>query len=62
MVVIYNPDYFTAISQKPLEVQQASIPETNEEMVNQVKNVEMSSKESDEIESDSEQNEIESQQ
>lgn len=59
---VSNPGYFTVISNKPLEVQQASIPQTNEETVNQYKHVEMSSKESDEIESNSEQNETESQQ
>ena len=52
---VNNPEYFTAISDKPLEVQQASILETNEEIVNQVKEL-------DEIESSSEQNETGSQQ
>ena len=57
---ISNSGYFTAISNKPLEVQQASIPKTSEETVNQYKNVEMPSKEPDKLESNSEQNKIES--
>ena len=54
-----NPSYFTAISDKPLEAEQAIEPETNEETVNQYKNVEMPSKEPDKLESNSEQNEAE---
>ena len=34
---VSNPGYFTVVSNKPLEVQQASIPKTNEETVNQYK-------------------------
>mgnify|MGYP004458495255 CR=1 FL=1 len=60
--VLSNPSYFTAISDKPLEAEQAIEPETNEETFNQVKNVEMSSKKPDNLESNSEQNKIESQQ
>lgn len=59
---VNNPEYFTAISDKPLEVQQASIPKTNKETVNQYKNVEMPLKELDKLESSLEQNETESQQ
>lgn len=59
---VSNPGYFIVISNKPLEVQQASIPKTNEETVNQYKNVEMPPKEPDKLESSSEQNETESQQ
>lgn len=51
---VSNPGYFTAISDKPLE--------TNEIMVNQIKNAETPAKEPDELESDLEQNETESQQ
>ena len=58
---VSNPEYFTAISDKLLEVQQASVPETNEEIIYQIKNVEMPTKELDEIESDSEQNRTEPQ-
>ena len=59
---VSNPGYFTVISNKPLEVQQASIPKTNKETVNQYKNVEMPLKEPDKLESSLEQNETESQQ
>ena len=55
---INSPGYFTSISDKPLET-----PQTNSETTgNEVRNVEAPVKEPDEIESDSEQNEAESQQ
>ena len=54
---VSNPGYFTSISDKPLETQQA-----NTITVNQVKDVETPAKEPDKFESDSEQNETESQQ
>ena len=52
--------YFTAISDKHLEAEQTIEPETNEETVNQAKNVETPSKEPDKLKFDSEQNKIES--
>ena len=57
---VSNPGYFTAISDKLLEAEQTIEPETNEETVNQAKNVETPLKEPDELESDSKQNKIES--
>lgn len=55
---VNNPGYFTAISDKPLE-----IPQTNSETTaNEVKSVETPVKEPNELETDSKQNESESQQ
>lgn len=55
---VSNPGYFTAISDKPLET-----PQTNSEITgNEVRNVEAPAKEPDELESDSKQNKLESQQ
>lgn len=55
---VSNPGYFTAISQKPIETVQTNSKATT----NEVRSVEAPVKETDELESDSKQNESESQQ
>lgn len=57
-----NPGYFTAISDKPLETSQTNESDMSETTANEVRSVETPAKEPDELESDSEQNESESQQ
>ena len=54
---VSNPGYFTAISDKPLETTQSDELETNGSTV-----IEITGKEPDKLESDSEQNKLESQQ
>ena len=53
-----NPGYFTTISQKPIETVQTNSKATT----NEVRSVETPVKEPDELETDSKQNELESQQ
>ena len=59
---INSPGYFTSISDKPLETTQTNESDMSETTGNEVRSVETPAKEPDEIESDSEQNEAESQQ
>lgn len=57
-----NPGYFTAISDKPLETTQTNESDMSDTTGNEVRNVETPAKEPDELEADSKQNELESQQ
>lgn len=59
---VNNPGYFTSISDKPLETQQKNESDISETTGNEVRSVEAPVKEPDELESDSKQNELESQQ
>lgn len=59
---INSPGYFTSISDKPLETTQTNESDMSETTGNEVRNVEAPAKEPDELETDSKQNELESQQ
>ena len=59
---VSNPGYFTSISDKPLETPQTNESDMNEATCNEVRSVETPAKEPDELETDSKQNELESQQ
>ena len=59
---INSPGYFTSISDKPLETTQTNESDMSDTTGNEVRNVETPVKEPDELETDSKQNELESQQ
>ncbi len=59
---INSPGYFTSISDKPLETTQTNESDMSDTTGNEVRNVETPAKEPDELETDSKQNELESQQ
>lgn len=59
---INSPGYFTSISDKPLETTQTNESDMIDTTGNEVRNVETPVKEPDELETDSKQNELESQQ
>lgn len=59
---INSPGYFTSISDKPLETPQTNESDMSDTTANEVRSVETPIKEPDELESDSKQNELESQQ
>ena len=59
---INSPGYFTSITDKPLETTQTNESDMSDTTGNEVRNVETPAKEPDELETDSKQNELESQQ